>query len=158
MSIQIKVIMSIIWKRNIDEKRKNFLGSDVILDLLTEREPHFEPAFALFLRIQNNTIEAYTSPVVFANIFYILNKYFDKAKAIRSLLKLKSLVKVLDCGDRIIELALSSDFTDFEDSIQYYTALENNIEILITRNTKDYITANIAIFTPVAYVNSLNAD
>jgi len=56
------------------KKEKIFLDSDVILDLLTEREPHFEPAFALFLRIQNNTIEAYTSPVVFANIFYILNR------------------------------------------------------------------------------------
>ena len=137
-------------------KEKIFLDTDIILDLLTERQPHFKAAVELFLRIQNKTILAYTSPVVFANIFYILNKHFDKTKAIQSLIKLKSLVQVLNCGDRVIELALSSDFTDFEDSIQYYTALENNIKTLITRNIKDYSTANITISTPMEYINSLD--
>ncbi|MDU9050810.1 MAG: PIN domain-containing protein [Candidatus Electrothrix sp. Rat3] len=136
------------------KKDKVFLDTDVILDLLTEREPHFEAAVELFLQIQDKTIQAYTSPVIIANIFYILNRHLDRQKAIQSLIKLKSLVKVLNCGDRVIELALSSDFKDFEDSIQYYTALENNIDILITRNVKDYKTANITLSTPLEYIKS----
>ncbi|RWX43797.1 putative nucleic acid-binding protein, contains PIN domain [Candidatus Electrothrix aarhusensis] len=136
------------------KKDKVFLDTDVILDVLTEREPHFETAVELFLQIQDRTIQAYTSPVIVANILYILNKHLGRKKAIQSLIKLKSLVKVLNCGDRVIELALSSDFKDFEDSIQYYTALENNIDILITRNVKDYKTANITISTPLEYINS----
>ena len=136
------------------KKDKVFLDTDVILDLLTEREPHFEAAVELFLQIQDRTIQAYTSPVIIANIFYILNKHLGRQKAIQSLIKLKSLVKVLNCGDRVIELALSSDFKDFEDSIQYYTALENNIDILITRNVKNYKTANITISTPLEYIKS----
>ena len=136
------------------KKDKVFLDTDVILDLLTEREPHFEAAVELFLQIQDKTIQAYTSPVIIANIFYILNRHLGRQKAIQSLIKLKSLVKVLNCGDRVIELALSSDFKDFEDSIQYYTALENNIDILITRNVKDYKTANITISTPLEYIKS----
>jgi len=135
-------------------KDKVFLDTDVILDLLAEREPHFEAAVELFLQIQDKTILAYTSPVIIANIFYILNRHFDRKKAIQSLIKLKSLVKVLNCGDHVIELALSSDFKGFEDSIQYYTALENNIDILITRNVKDYKTANITTSTPLEYVKS----
>jgi len=133
-------------------KETVFLDTDVILDLLTEREPYFKPAVDLFLLIQNKSIEAYTSPVVIANLFYILRRHFDKNKAIQSLKKLKSLVKILNCGDHVIELALSSDFTDFEDSIQYYTALESNIDVLITRNIKDYKTANINISTPLEYI------
>ncbi len=136
------------------KKEKIFLDTDVILDLLTEREPHFEAAVELFLQIQDKTIQAYTSPVIIANIFYILNRHLGRKKAIQSLIKLKSLVKVLNCGDRVIELALSSDFKDFEDSIQYYTTLENNIDILITRNVKDYKTANITISTPLEYIKS----
>jgi predicted nucleic acid-binding protein len=136
------------------KKDKVFLDTDVILDVLTEREPHFEAAVELFLQIQDRTIQAYTSPVIITNIFYILNKHLGRKKAIQSLIKLKSLVKVLNCGDRVIELALSSDFKDFEDPIQYYTALENNIDILITRNVKDYKTANITISTPLEYINS----
>ncbi|MCI5150018.1 MAG: hypothetical protein D3916_11630 [Candidatus Electrothrix sp. MAN1_4] len=84
----------------------------------------------------------------------ILNRHLGRKKAIQSLIKLKSLVKIVNCGDRVIELALSSDFKDFEDAIQYYTALENNIDILITRNVKDYKTANITISTPLEYINS----
>ena len=138
------------------KKDKVFLDTDVILDLLTEREPHFKPAVELFLKIQDKTIMAYTAPVAIANIFYILNKHFDRKKAIQSLVKLKSLIKVLNCGDRVIELALSSDFTDFEDSIQYYTALENGIDILITRNIKDHKTANINVSTPIEYIAASN--
>ncbi len=138
------------------KKDKVFLDTDVILDLLTEREPHFKSAVELFLKIQDKTIMAYTSPVAIANIFYILNKHFDRKKAMQSLVKLKSLVKVLNCDDRVIELALSSDFTDFEDSIQYYTALENGIDILITRNIKDYKSANINVSTPIEYIAASN--
>ncbi len=126
----------------------------MIFDVLTEREPYFEAAVEFFLHIQDRTIQAYTSPVIIANIFYILNNHLGGKKAIQSLIKLKSLVKVLNCGDRVIELALSSDFKDFEDAIQYYTALENNIDILITRNVKDYKTANITISTPLEYIKS----
>jgi predicted nucleic acid-binding protein len=136
------------------KKDKVFLDTDVILDLLTEREPHFKAVIELFLQIQDKTILAYTSPVIIANIFYILNKHFERKKAIQSLIKIKSLVKVLNCGDHVIELALLSDFKDFEDSIQYYTALENNIDILLTRNVKDYKTANITISTPLEYIKS----
>lgn len=133
---------------------KVFLDTDVILDLLTQREPHFEPAVELFLEIQDKAIQAYTSPVVIANLFYILNRHFDRKKAIQSLMKLRTLVGVLNCGVHAIDSALSSDFTDFEDAVQYYTAVENNIDILITRNIKDYKTASINITTPLEYMRS----
>lgn len=135
-------------------KDKVFLDCDVILDLLTEREPHYQAALDIFLMIQRNEILAYTSPVVIANIFYILNKHFSKEKAIASLVKLKSLIKVLNCGESEIELALSSGFKDFEDAIQYYTALNNGMDCILTRNTKDYKTANMTVLKPLEYINT----
>lgn len=136
------------------KKESLFIDTDVILDLLTERAPHFDAALDLFLRIQAKQVSAFTSPVVMANLFYILNRHFDRTTALQSLLKLKSLITVLNCGDRVIDQALLSDFRDFEDAIQYYTALEGNIDILITRNIKDYKTAGIQIYTPVTYIKS----
>jgi predicted nucleic acid-binding protein len=135
-------------------KDKVFLDTDVILDLLTRREPHFEPAVELFLEIQNKAIQAYTSPVVIANLFYILHRHFDRKKAIQSLMKIRTLVGVLNCGVHVIDSALLSDFTDFEDAVQYYTALENSIDIIITRNIKDYKTATITVTTPLEYMRS----
>ncbi|MHC4870981.1 MAG: type II toxin-antitoxin system VapC family toxin [Planctomycetota bacterium] len=136
------------------KKKKVFLDADVILDLLTERKPHFLPAVELFTMIQDKQVFAYTSPVVIANLFYLLVRHSTRKKAVQSLIKLKTLVKVLNCGDNEIELALASDFKDFEDSIQYYTALENDMDILITRNIKDYKSANIPVVTPYEFVNS----
>ena len=54
------------------KKDKVFLDSDVILDLLTEREPHFDSVLDLFILIENKKIQGYTSPVVIANVFYII--------------------------------------------------------------------------------------
>ena len=135
-------------------KDKVFLDSDVILDLLTERNPHFESAVELFLMIQSQKISAFTSPIVIANIFYILSRHFNKEKALRSLIKIKTLVKVLNCGDDEIELALSSDFKDFEDSIQYFTALRHKMDIILTRNVKDYKPAKLNVSTPLEYINT----
>ncbi len=136
------------------KKDKVFLDSDVILDLLTEREPHLEAVINLFIEIQNKKISAYTSPVVIANVFYIMDRHTNKDRAHKALIKIKSLIKVLSCGDDEIELALSSDFTDFEDSIQYYTALNHKIDFIITRNVKDYKNANMNVVTPLEYIAS----
>jgi predicted nucleic acid-binding protein len=133
---------------------KVFLDADVILDLLTQREPHFAPAAELFLRIQNKELTACSSPVVIANIFYILSKHLGREQAAQSIRKLRMLVKVLSCGERVIDLALASGFADFEDAIQYCTALEHKIGILITRNVQDYKAAVISIMTPLEYIQS----
>jgi predicted nucleic acid-binding protein len=65
------------------------------------------------------------------------------------------LVSILAVNDKTIELALSSEFKDFEDAIQYYTAIENKIEILLTRNLKDFRKAEISVLTAEQYLNSL---
>ena len=70
------------------------------------------------------------------------------------LLRFKTLVTVLPVNDKIIELALSSSFADFEDAIQFYAAIENNISILLTRNLKDFKKATIPVMTPQQYLKS----
>lgn len=126
----------------------------MILDLLMEREPHLEPVVKFFLKIQDGEVSAFTSPVIINDLFYILNRHFDRKLAVQSLLKLTSLIKVLDCGERVIMQALSSDLKDFEDAIQYYSAMAGNVPTLITRNVKDYKAAAITIMTPVEYISS----
>ena len=73
-----------------------------------------------------------------ANAHYLLSRHLTFAEARKILIKFKILVTVLSINDKIIELALVSDFKDFKDAIQYHTALENDLEIIITRNKKDF--------------------
>jgi predicted nucleic acid-binding protein len=122
---------------------KVFVDSDIILDLLAKRDPHYKSAALLFSQVENGTIQAFISPLIFANLFYILRKSTSNARAKETLKKLKTLVHLLPINEKIIEQALNSEFTDFEDAFQYYTAIENGIKILITRNKKDYKNAAI---------------
>ena len=81
-----------------------------------------------------------------------MSKQYSPDQARKKMLKFKTLVTVLAVTDKVVELALSSDFKDFEDGLQYYTAIENNIKILLTRNLKDYKIAEIPIMTAEQYM------
>ncbi|MGA1840925.1 MAG: type II toxin-antitoxin system VapC family toxin [bacterium] len=131
---------------------KIYIDSDVILDLLGKREPFFTYAAGLFTLIDSGEITAYVSPLIFSNLYYILRKLTSKEMAIKNLHKLKLLVKILPIDDKIIELALLSEFNDFEDAIQYYTAKENGINYLITRNKKDYKKTDLIVCNADEYL------
>lgn len=124
-----------------------FVDSDIILDLLGGREPFYKYSAELFSLADKRKIELHVSSLSFANLNYILSKQFSATQARKKLLKFKTLVSVLAVTDKIVELSLASDFKDFEDGLQYFTATENGIPLLLTRNLKDYRTAQISVMT-----------
>ena len=129
-----------------------FVDTDIILDLLSNREPFYTPSAYLFSEADKGKIKIHVSSLSFSNLNYILSKQYTPDRARKKMLKFKTLVTVLAVTDKIVELALSSDFKDFEDGLQYFTAIENNIKILLTRNLKDYKTAEIPIMTAGQYM------
>lgn len=135
---------------------KVFVDTDIVLDLLSARQPHYKYAAELFSLADENAVRLYVSSLTFANINYILSKQLSSAQARKMLLKFKTLVNVLSVNDKIIELALASDFNDFEDAIQYNTAIENGLTTLLTRNLKDYKKAGIAIQTAQQFLKSID--
>ncbi len=134
---------------------KLFVDSDIILDLLAEREPHYIHAARLFTLIDQNEIIAYTSPLIFANLHYLLKKQTTNLLALKSLRKLKTLINILPIDERVIEQSLNSEFNDFEDAIQYFTAVNNGITLIITRNKIDYKRSKIDILTAEEFLKSL---
>jgi predicted nucleic acid-binding protein len=134
---------------------KLFIDTDIILDLLTAREPFYEYAATLFSLADNGKVSLHVSSLSFSNLNYMLSKQYSAAQARKLLSKFKTIVKVLAVDEKITELALSSDFKDFEDALQYYTAIANNIKMLITRNLKDYKHADIPVMTAEQYLRSI---
>ena len=126
---------------------KVFIDSDVILDLLAQREPHYSSAARLFSLIDRQEIAAYTSSLVFANLHYLLKKLASNAFALKSLRKLKTLINILPTDEKVIEQSLNSEFSDFEDAIQYFTAVNNGVSFIITRNKSDYKKSKINVLT-----------
>lgn len=134
---------------------KVFVDADIILDLLSGRQPHYNPAAELFSLADEGSLRIYVSSLSFANVNYILTRQYNGDQARKKLLKFKTLVSVLSVGDKIIDLALASEFKDFEDAIQYFTAIENGLATLLTRNLRDFRKADISVLTAEQYLKAL---
>ena len=131
---------------------KVFVDTDVILDLLAARIPFFHFSAVLFTFAETKKLDLYTSPLVLANTFYILRKQLGNNEAKNAIRKLRIILNVVDSSGSIIDKALNSDFSDFEDAIQYYTALEHGINVILTRNLRDYKNASVIVQTPEAFL------
>lgn len=134
---------------------KIFVDSDIILDLLGGRKPHYNAAAELFSLADQGAVRIFVSSLSFSNVNYILSRQYNGDQARKKLLKFKTLVSILSVNEKTIELALSSEFKDFEDAIKYYTAIENNVITLLTRNLKDFRKAEISVLTAEQYLKSL---
>jgi len=122
------------------------VDTDVILDLLLARQPFYPSASRLFMAFQEGRLEGHVSSLAFSNLFYLLRKEEGGGpEAIAILRKLRLVTRVLTVNERIIDLALASTFTDFEDAIQYFAAAEWDLDAIVTRNRRDYKASKIAI-------------
>jgi predicted nucleic acid-binding protein len=133
---------------------KIFVDSDIILDVLAEREEFVGVAAELFELGHLNRIELFTTPVVLANVFYILRKTSGIKEAKKNLQKLRLIIHVLPINEKVVDLSLNSPFNDFEDALQYFTAKENNIAVLITRNIRHYKGDDMIVETAEEYIKS----
>ncbi len=134
--------------------KKVFIDSDVILALLCKREPFYVFAAEIFTLGDTKQIELVTTSVVFANVFYILRKVLGIEKAKELLRKLRIIISVVSVDEKVVDLSLNSKFADFEDGLQYFTARENDIKIILTRNTKDYKEKDLLVQTPEDYLKA----
>jgi len=131
---------------------KVLVDTNIIIDLLSKREDFYISASRLFTLSDHHKVDLYITSLTFANTYYILSKELKPDPVKEILRKFKLLVKVLPLNEKIIDLALNSDFKDFEDAIQYFTAIENNLEMIITRNLKDFKSTKIPVMTAETYL------
>lgn len=131
---------------------KIFVDANIVMDLLEKRDEFYLEAQELFTLSDKNNANLYVSSLTLANVHFLLFKHL-KMEARKVLAKFKVLVEVLAVDDKIIDLALTSNFKDFEDAVQYYTAIENEMDIIITRNKKDFKNADLPILTAREFLN-----
>lgn len=130
-------------------KPRLFVDSDVILDLVLQRGDHFEFAQNLFVQYQQGKYTLYTSSIVLTNMHFIIRKLHDIKFANSAILFVNKHFKIIDANNEDIANCIQSKFSDFEDGVQYFSALRSKkIDVLVTRNVKDYKHALIPVFTP----------
>lgn len=131
---------------------KVFVVTDVCLDLLSGRMPFNKAAELLFTLADTCKIKIFVSAISFSNFDYVLLSQYSAVHSRQVIAKFKTLVNVLPVDSKTIDLAIASDFDDFEDAIQYSCAIENSISTIITRNVKDYKKATISVLTPESFL------
>ncbi|MFC6192795.1 type II toxin-antitoxin system VapC family toxin [Dyadobacter subterraneus] len=119
-------------------KAKLFLDTNVIMDLLSERIPFYNSIAKITSLADKGEIIMVASALSYTTINYLLTK-IDRVDIVRDKLrKFKIISEVAMLDDEIIEKGLNSNFSDFEDAIQYFNALKANCNIIVTRNIKDF--------------------
>lgn len=134
---------------------KVFVDTDTILDWLGQREPFFKYAKELFSKGEEKEIEILVSTISFMNTQYILRKQLGKDKAKQTLAAMRTICTVCFSGEKEIDLALVSSFSDFEDAFQYYCAKNSSANVIITRNPKDFMKSDIPIMSAEEYLKSI---
>jgi predicted nucleic acid-binding protein len=132
-----------------------FIDTDIIVDFLIDRKPYSREAAIIFTLIERKKLKGYVSSLTFSNLYYVLRKIEPKNKVISKLDSISKLLTVLKVDDQNISDAIESGFPDFEDSIQYFCALDcKKVEVIITRNTKDYKNSILPVMTPGDFLTS----
>ncbi len=127
-----------------------FFDTNVIIDFLADRAPFSRQAADLFEKALGGEIKVFVSSLCFNNVYYIIRKAVGHDAAIHKLTMLSSFTEVLSVPQSVIKLALSSGNSDFEDAVQYYTAIsDQSIEGIVTRDKKGFANSQLPVLLPL---------
>ena len=131
-----------------------FLDTNIVVDLLDRREPFCHDAVRLFTMAYHKQVQLIVSPMTFSTASFLLHKH--GSEGVRNLLSnFRQLSGVASSNQRTVDDSLASQFKDFEDAMQYYTALRAKADIIITRNCKDFTVSKLPVMTAKEYLATL---
>jgi len=135
--------------------KRLFIDSDILLDLSLRRNPFYIPAINLLnFCYQSSSVEAATSSIAFINVNYFLKKLTPVTRT-KTLKRIRTVVSIIEVNQETIDFALNSNFSDFEDAVQYYAAISAKADAIITRNIKDYKQSTIPVLTAEQFLRTL---
>jgi predicted nucleic acid-binding protein len=133
--------------------KKLLLDTNILLDIVLGRDPHFNSSFRLFQRIDHIKIEGFVSATTVTDIYYVARKVKGPEVALNFVSDLIQVVGVLGVDRGVIEAALVAGFKDFEDAIQAVTATVNEMDYVITRNKTDFSVSDVPALTPDEFLH-----
>lgn len=132
------------------------IDTDVILDFFFDREPFSEFASAVLNLCEEKKLNGFTTPIIICNVYYLLRKTASHQLILEKIKQLLNILEITKMDKDIVLEALNSEFKDFEDGLQNFSAIENgNIKIILTRNIKDFKKSKLAVLTPETYLKGL---
>jgi len=132
---------------------KVLIDTDVLLDFFFDREPFAEYATEILSLCEENKLSGFTTPVIISNVYYLLRKTAKHDIIVEKIKQLLSIIDIIKMDRNVVINALNSEFKNFEDALQNFSAIENEeIKVILTRNIKDFKKSELAILTPETYL------
>lgn len=129
-----------------------FIDTNVVVDFLGKREPFFKDAAILFELGKLGKVEIVVSSLTIVNCAYILKKQFSKVVMLDKMEDFCQLLRISPIDKSVILNAISLDSSDFEDAVQYVSAMSYKPDVNITRNKKGFLNFDIPLFSPAEFV------
>lgn len=131
------------------------IDTDVILDFFFDRKPYSEEASRILSLCEKGEVKGFVTSIMLSNVYYLLRKTASHEKVIENIKILMNIIDVTTTNKKTVIEALNSEFKDFEDALQNFSAInEKEIKVIITRNIKDYKSSTLSIMTPESYLKS----
>jgi predicted nucleic acid-binding protein len=129
--------------------KRILIDTDVILDFFFDRKPFSDFAAKIFSLCESNEIQGFVTPLIYSNVYYLLRQNSPHGRVIEKMTQLLTITDVLLMDRTVVQCALTSGFKDFEDALQNFSAInDGTIDVIITRNVKDYKHSEIGVLTP----------
>lgn len=127
---------------------KLFLDANVVLDVLTVRQPWYEDGAAVLSLIDSNHVTGFVADHTVSTIFYLLRRAHGGPKASAALVDLTKLLTVAAVDHTAVQQALALGWGDFEDALQGICAMNVGADFFVTRDPKHFTNLPIPVVTP----------
>lgn len=127
---------------------KILFDTNIILDVLFDREPFSDLATKLFSRVEKKELEGFLGATTITTIYYLASKVAGKKRADQEIAKLLSIFQVAPVNEFVLDEAIKSRFGDFEDAVLHEAAKQVGVQGIVTRNLKDFKKAILSIYSP----------
>ena len=132
-----------------------FLDTNVLIDLIDKRAPFYNDIAVIASRTENKEFKLAASSLSFVNVVYVVSRNVEEKLVLEALKKFRIICEVSNIDEIVIDKSLISNFNDFEDAVQYFSALHHKSDIILTRNKKYFKNSEIPVMTPTEFLISL---
>lgn len=129
-----------------------FVDTNVILDVFIRRQPFYEDSSCIWTLCETGKITGFVSALSLPNVFYVLRRAQGYKAAKKGMGFMRDVFSIVPLDAQITNQAIDADIKDFEDAIQFFSALRAGADSLITRNTKDYPAGDVPTQTPTEFL------
>ena len=131
-----------------------FVDTNVLLDVVTKRERFYQKSAEVWKLAEYGRILGLVSAISFTNIFYIVRKWRDRKVALRSMAQLRDVFTLVALDGQVLNQAIDADFKDFEDAIQYFSALRADASCVVSRNPDHFPRSDLPVLSPAEFLTA----